>query len=469
MSSLNDRMHAMRFLNKSRASLEIIFNGALTCCTDKDSEILNENRSRVRCTRTGQFGFVCHKAVRQNNFVSGTVPVGKKTMLLTGYVILGCGIWIAVYAYLARTLRQLPRLQKGEQAASVEWPSLSIIIPACNEAEHIETALKSLLAQDYPDLEIIVINDRSTDGTGQIIQRLALQDRRIQAIQITTLPEGWLGKVHALQQGVQGAHGEWMLFTDADIHFEAGALKRALAYALRSRADHLALLPRVLVRHFWLNVAVRSFGLLFLFTTRAAKVHRPDNQHYIGVGAFNLVRRSLFEQTPGFEWLRLEPADDAALGMMMKQAGGTTRFALAEDDLSVSWYSSLSAMFKGLEKNLFGPGAHYQWWRVLLQVVGAWLLVASPLVGCVAGLHTGSGILLAAAGLAIGTHVLFAVLCANNKVRDGIYVLFFPLGLLLVNAMMVRAAYYCLRNKGIDWRGTHYPLSQLRAGQRLRF
>ena len=111
---------------------------------------------------------------------------------------------------------------------------------------------------------------------------------------------------------------------------------------------------------FWLGVAVRSFGLLFMITTRAAHVHHADNNYYIGIGAFNLIRRKTFEQTPGFEWLRLEPGDDAALGMMVKQAGGRTRFALAEEDLAVSWYPNLRAMFKGLEKNLFGPGAHYQ-------------------------------------------------------------------------------------------------------------
>ena len=392
-------------------------------------------------------------------------------MVLVAYVLLGCGIWILVYAYLMWMLRQLPQLQPQVAGVTppVKWPKLSIIIPACNEAEHIETALRSLLAQDYPTLELIVIDDRSTDATGQIIDRLAVQDRRIQAIHISNLPEAWLGKVHALYQGVQRAHGDWLLFTDADIHFAPGALRRTLTYALHSHADHLALLPRVLVQHFWLNVAVRSFGLLFLFTTRAAQVHRSDNQHYIGVGAFNLVRRSLFERTPGFEWLRLEPADDAALGMMVKQAGGASRFALAEEDLSVSWYPSLSAMFKGLEKNLFGPGAHYQWWRVLFQVVGAWALAAAPLVGLIAGLLSESGVMLGAAAVAIATHLVFAVLCADKKPGDSLYLLFFPLGFLLVNAMMVRAAYRCLRNKGIDWRGTHYSLAQLRAGQRLRF
>ena len=392
-------------------------------------------------------------------------------MLLASYVVLGCSLWVIGLVYLTWTLRTLPRLhqQVGALTPPTVWPTLSIIIPACNEAEHIEAALTSLLAQDYPALDIIVLNDRSTDDTGHIIDRLAAQDARIRPVHISELPKGWLGKVHALHLGVQHAKGDWLLFTDADIHFAPGALRRALTYALHTQADLLALLPRVLLSNFWLGVAVRSFGLLFLYTMRANQVHRPDNAHYIGVGAFNLVRREAFERTPGFEWLRLEPGDDAALGMMIKQAGGSLRFALADDDLSVSWYPTVRAMFKGLEKNLFGPGAHYQWWRVMVQVVLAWALVAAPPLGLVAGLMTGSGLLLTAAGCAIATHLVVSVCMAENKPLDILYLLLFPPGLLLVNAMGVYAAYRCLRNRGITWRGTHYSLAELKAGQRIKF
>ncbi len=392
-------------------------------------------------------------------------------LLCAGYVILGCVIWIAVFVYLIWTLRHLPclHLLAAHLKPPAVWPSLSIIIPACNEAEHIESALTSLLVQDYPALEIIVLDDRSTDDTGRIIDRLAAQDSRIQAVHIAELPKGWLGKVHALHLGVQQAHGKWLLFTDADIYFEPGALRRAILYALDTQADHLALLPRVIVTGFWLGMAVRSFGLLFLYSTRAAQVHRPDNKHYIGIGAFNLVRREVFDCTPGFEWLRLEPGDDAALGMMIKQAGGKIRLAMAEEDLSVSWYPSVGAMFKGLEKNLFGPGAHYQWWRVLLQSVGICALVAAPLVGLGVGLYAGSALLLSAAGATIGTHLVFSISLAEKKPMDSIHLLFFPLGLLLVDTMLIHAAYRCLRNKGIYWRGTHYSLTDLRAGQRIKF
>jgi len=391
-------------------------------------------------------------------------------MLLTIYLLSACLAWILIYAYLNWSLLRIPHLEAlaQESVPPATWPSLSIIVPACNEAAEIESALSSLLVQDYPDLEIVVINDRSSDGTGEIIDRLAAGDQRITPVHITSLPAGWLGKVHALHSGVQRARGEWLLFSDADIHFAPNALRHALAYAMHEKADQLALLPRVCTRGFWLGLAIRSFGLLYLYSTRAAQAHRPDNSRFIGVGAFNLVRRCAYERTQGFEWLRLEAADDAALGMMLKQTGAVVRFAFAEQTLSLNWYPDLRAMFKGLEKNLFGAGAHYRWWRTAYQFIAAWALVIAPPLALLVGLNAHNSALVIPALGAILCAILFALWNSKGQCSEALYLLMFPLGVLLVNAMSVNSAFWCLRNRGIDWRGTHYSLSELRAGQRLK-
>ena len=391
--------------------------------------------------------------------------------MLSVYVIIFCSLWMVIEIYLLWSLHQIPQLstQVTDLPEPDSWPSVSMIIPACNEAEHLESALRSLLELDYPHLEIIVINDRSTDATGSIIEQLAAEDPRIKALHISTLPANWLGKVHALDQGVKRARGSWLLFTDADVYFKPATLKKAIQYVQHENADHLALMPDVVVNSFWLDVAIRSFGLLFLWTTRAAQVHKSTNRYYVGVGAFNLVKRDMYDKTPGLEWLRLEPADDAAMGMMLKQAGARTRFAFAQTDLSVHWYPSLTAMFKGLEKNLFGPGAHYQWWRVVFQGLSACALVAAPGVGVLAGIYTMDWVVIVAAGVALTVHTAFASLLTKAQSGGFLSILLFPLGILLINAMMVHAAYRCLRNDGIDWRGTHYSLALLRAGQRLKF
>ena len=133
-----------------------------------------------------------------------------------------CGAWVLAFGYLVWALKQLPVLNRQLVSPPERWPPLSIIIPACNEAAHLASAVTTLTRQDYPDLEIILVNDRSTDGTAEVIDRLAKADSRVRAIHVTSLPAGWLGKVHALQRGVEMARGEWLLFTDADIHFSEG-------------------------------------------------------------------------------------------------------------------------------------------------------------------------------------------------------------------------------------------------------
>ena len=264
-----------------------------------------------------------------------------------------CVAWVVGFGYLIVAIKRLPVFRNLQAPMPGVWPRLSVVIPACNEAATLESAVATLLQEDYPDLEIVLVDDRSTDGTGELIDRLAHQDPRIHTVHIGILPQGWLGKVHALHRGVEQASGAWLLFTDADVHFAAGTLRHAIAVALHQRVDHLTLIPRAIQKSFWLDVAVNTFGLLFFITTRAGSVNRPHSKAFVGIGAFNLVSAWRFHQTVGFEWLRLEPGDDVGLGMIIKQAGGTTRLALAYEDLSVQWYASVAAMFKGLEKNLF--------------------------------------------------------------------------------------------------------------------
>jgi glycosyltransferase involved in cell wall biosynthesis len=391
--------------------------------------------------------------------------------MIVGLVILIslCALWVAGLGYLIVAIRRLPELRESQAPMPEVWPHVSVVIPACNEAANLESAVATLLQQDYPDLEIILVDDRSSDGTGEIIDRLARDDPRIRAVHIKSLPPGWLGKVHALHRGVEQASGEWLLFTDADVHFGAAVLRRAVALVLHQRVDHLALIPRTIQKSFWLELAVNTFGLLFFITTRAASVNRADSKAFVGIGAFNLVKAERLHQTAGFEWLRLEPGDDVGLGMMIRQSGGRTRLAFAYEDLSLQWYSSVRAMFKGLEKNLFGPGCRYRWWLMLLQVGVIWSLVAAPYVSLALGVAHGLASLWIAGAAAISVHLIFTACFAIERKIKPLILSLLPVGVVLITAMMLRAGYQCLKNGGIDWRGTHYPIDQLRAGQRVKF
>lgn len=384
---------------------------------------------------------------------------------LMGYAGLFCSLWIFIYLSLMYTGRSLTFFDKIEVITPENWPRLSIIVPACNEAQHIEKAIKTIIAQDYPVLEIILVNDRSTDNTGEIIDRLAADDARIKAVHIKTLPENWLGKVHALSEGKKHVTGDWLLITDADIHYAPGVLRKAIAYVEDKKIDHLALMPNVEMNSFWLEVAIHTFGLVFLLTTRAAGINKPDNKAVIGVGAFNLVKCETFDKTPGFEWLRMETVDDMGLGLMVKNTGGHTHFAIANKDLSLGWYESMAAMFRGLEKNLFGAGPGYNVVKLFFQLIPIWALVAAPFVAfCSDNIWLWS-----LAGVATFLYLLFAIFFVNEKQSETFSLLLFPVGLILLTLMMMWAAYKCVKNGGIDWRGTHYSTAQLRAGQRVRF
>lgn len=392
-------------------------------------------------------------------------------MLITAFAVATCVLWVIAFVGFVWNVRRVPRLEEELEDSPLPggpWPRVSVIVPACNEAEHIETAVRSLLAQDYPSLEVIAVDDRSTDATGAVLDRLASADPRLSVLHIETLPAGWLGKVHAMHCAVQRATGEWLLFTDADVHYAPEALKHALRYAQACRADHLALVPRFVRSGFWLGVAVATFGLVLFLAARAGNVNRPNSKTPFGIGAFNLVRAEVFARTPGFEWIRLEPGDDFGLGVMVRAAGGRTRLAFAEQELSIEWYDSLRAMFVGLEKNAFGASAQYSAWRMALSVVAAVLLTAGPAVALIGGVAGGSRLMLGAALAAVAAHVASSFLLVREKRSEIFGLLLLPVGVLLFVAMLLRSGIKCLVNDGIDWRGTHYSIAQLRAGQRVK-
>ncbi|MBN1910248.1 MAG: glycosyltransferase, partial [Pirellulales bacterium] len=299
--------------------------------------------------------------------------------VLLAYAILAGLYWVlqAVGAWLVA--RRIPQLIEVEVAPPATWPRVSIVVAAANEAESIEGAAQTLLAQDYPDFEVILVDDRSQDATGQIVDRLAADDARVRPVHITELPEDWLGKVHALDCGFKLAQGDWVLFTDADVHLRPDTLRRAVAYGEANQLDHLALAPDFWSSHWLLDIMITTFLRGFLVAIRAWAVADPKSKAFAGVGAFNLVRRGALEKTPGFEWLRLEVADDMGLGMMLKQSGARTALLAATGVVGLYWYSTLGEMARGTEKG-FASVARCSVLRMMRMAVLSVLLEGSPLV-----------------------------------------------------------------------------------------
>jgi len=383
-----------------------------------------------------------------------------------------CVIWMYMLVYLNYTTRCLPILKKQVipiHYDDAELPMASIIIPACNEEEHLEQSLLSRLNQDYPRFELIVVNDRSTDGTKAIIDRIAAMDSRLIPLEITELPDGWLGKVHALHQGVKLAKGEWYLFSDADITFKPEMLRSAVNYAQSRQVQHLTCIPEAeLYNDFWVDVT--CFGSLFLFcnSARIPDINQNKGNNAIGLGAFNLVEAKVFNQTQGFEWLKMEPADDMGVGFMLKQLGARTKVADGLGLMKFTWYQNLNQAFSGLEKNTFGPGSQYSYLKQMGIVLFLLVMGLLPTIALVLGLFSGDVILMISGSLAWLTNIIVAFTVPKASYKEIPFYLLLPIGIIFIAMIMVNAAWKCFQNSGVYWRGTFYPIDQLRAGQRVK-
>lgn len=383
---------------------------------------------------------------------------------MLGLAVFGCLAWLALYLAGAMALLRIPKLADAVDMKPEMLPTLSIVIPACNEADTIESALTSLLVQDYPGLEIILVNDRSSDGTGAIMAQMANRDPRLHVVTITSLPAGWLGKVHALQQAYTQSKGDFVLFSDADVHFNAGVLCSALIFAQQQQLDHLSLLPKLQVTTTAQRALMQSFFTGYI--RRFAACRDPVNSSvYFGFGAFNLIRRTAFDNTGGFEWLRMEVVDDIGLGALMKSRG-RSGFAVAHRQLSLLWYPDLKSTLIGFEKNLFGAICGYRYWVVLPGVLLLILLGLAPLMLLLLAYAPWHTLLALAALGSLLAESLVARLRFSLSLGGGILS---PLAHLLMAWAMLRSSFMVWRRSGIVWRGTFYPIASLRAGRRVSF
>jgi hypothetical protein len=383
-----------------------------------------------------------------------------------GVIAMGCAVWIVQAALAFRAMHATRVLADCDHPAPAAWPRVSIIVPACNEADSLDAAARSLLAQNYPDLEFILVNDRSTDASGEIIDRLASSDARVRAIHITRLPSGWLGKVHALHTASQVATGEWLLFIDADVHLAPGAIRKAIAFCTARDREHLAILPSFWSSTFWLDAVLSSFLRLGIIGSRSWAIEDPHSTAAIGIGAFNLVRRDALARTPGFEFLRLEVVDDIGLGQMLKRSGVRSSLALGRDLVGLHWYRSVGDMVRGTEKNAFAAIGHYSHLRTIGVVAGYLVTEWSPLVALLPLWPLAVNIL---GGLSLIAAITAIVAMMRWMRRPILPALIFPAGALIFAFAVLRSGVLALVRGGLLWRGTLYPTSELRNGQRYRF
>lgn len=354
--------------------------------------------------------------------------------------------------------------------ASPEWdqkppqfsPRVSIIVPARDEEHEIESALRSLLNLEWHNYEVIAIDDRSADRTGEIMEHVAREhDKRnkLKVLHLADLPKGWLGKPHAMLKGVEQATGDWLLFTDADIVFRPDALRRAMAYVSHAKADHLVVFPTHVDWSFSKKIMLAGFNMLFVFGHRPWKTADPKSRDHMGVGAFNLVKRSVYHAVGGVEKLRMEIIEDMRMGKLIKDAGYAQRNVLGRDLLLLPWGSGALAIVGNLTKNFFAL-MHFSVVRALAAIFLLLFFNITPFLGVwFAHGWEKSGFL-----VSLGAIFCLYIGMSWNMPIWPYYFFFHPISTGLLVYTMFKSMTHTLRHDGVIWRGTHYSLAELRRG-----
>ncbi|MDV2885000.1 glycosyltransferase family 2 protein [Alkalihalophilus pseudofirmus] len=369
-----------------------------------------------------------------------------------------CLFWLIILIDAVIGMRKIDRLEDVSVEMFDDAPLISIIIAARNEETGISASLYSQIKQSYPALEWIVVNDRSTDRTREHIESIRKKDARITSIHIKELPQGWLGKNHALYQGYKKAKGDYLLFTDADIIYQPDTIEKAMNYVKKNDIDHLTLAPNMNVKRFWPKAFISFFLFGFSFFKRPWMANVDASKSAIGIGAFNLVSKEAYESIGGHQAIKERPDDDLMLGVLLKQKGYKQRMVTALNHLEVEWYATLKEAFVGLEKNTLA-GLYYRYSMVALAVSGVFITHVLPFLT----LFSNSELVRMLSILSIVLIASVYMQTVHKMTKGALKSLpVLPVTALLFIYCIARAAFLTAYRGGIVWRGTFYSIKELR-------
>jgi hypothetical protein len=365
---------------------------------------------------------------------------------------------------LAIGLKKMKNLGNMERGNSMTGPLVTIVVPACNEEKNIENSILSLLDQDYKNLDIIIVNDRSTDNTAAVLAKLQDRFSRLHVHEITELPHGWMGKSHALTVGAKLAKGKYLVFTDADVILENTTITRAVRYMTDNGLDHLTLVFKNMTRGWLLNSLILDAGMSLMVLFRPWMARKKSERYFVGVGAFNMVKKSVYQKIGGHEETRMHPVDDVMLGKSIKRHGFSQDCLLAYEFVVVPWYDSVGAMIKGLEKNMFSL-VHYRVLLIPILLIAIIVPTIFPVWGIIFGNLSVRTICLLTLGIRLATF-------SKGLQQQEMTKWYLP-GCLITpyisSYIIVKAVFVTLANGGIIWRGQHYALAELRKAEPLFF
>jgi len=375
-------------------------------------------------------------------------------MIFFYYSLLITLAWAGTITYLLINGKKIGYLNL-QPAVDIE-PAVAIIIAVRNEEADLEKALQSVCNLNYANYRIVVLNDRSTDGTAAILETFTGKYSQLTVTHIITLPHGWLSKNHALYQGYLNSTEEWMLFTDADVEFHPDTLSKAAGYVTQNKLDHLCILPEVVSRSEFLNSILGTFTMLFMLQFRPWAAINPKSKESIGIGAFNLVRRTAYEKAGTHNLIKLRPDDDLKLGHMIKAAGLRQEVLAGKGYVGLEWYRNVHQFINGLMKNSFAV-ADYNVGKTIGGIIGILVLITLPVPLMLIFGDTTERLMVLA--ILIFQAAFMASPVLPNKWWHAVMI---PFAGFLMAYISAKSAFITLKQGGIYWRDSFYSLDMLK-------
>ena len=370
--------------------------------------------------------------------------------------------WILVPLATIWRIRRSRDLSRDSASVSPGGPLVSVVVPARDERRNIESCVRSILAGGYRSIEVVVVDDRSTDGTADVVRGIARTDERLTLIENAPLPEGWFGKPWACSTGAESARGDFICFTDADARHGPDLVARAVNAMNARQLDMLSVAGHQELGSFWERVVQpHVFWMIASRYGGTETVNRSTrSKDKIANGQCIFVRRSAYASIGGHEAVRDQVAEDVALAQRLFAAGKRTELILGRDELTTRMYTSLREIMAGWRKNIFAGGREAMPWGRVGQAIFPALLLLSPLLTLLPPgvflaevLAGGPRWLLLASAIALAAQVVTWAAVYRWMGAPVRFAPLFPLGSIIVAIVAIQAI---ARGSRVEWKGRAY-------------
>jgi chlorobactene glucosyltransferase len=376
------------------------------------------------------------------------------------------GVWLYFLTYMTKSFRQSPMLESFDRTSISRFPKVSVILPARNEGRYIARCLDSLLGQDYPNFEIIAINDSSTDGTGEIMKAYAANDLRVMHIDASPKPEGWTGKNWACYQGYLRARGELLMFTDADSKHLPSTMSFAVGHLMSENLEALTAVPRLICNDFWTKMTLPVLATFLHTRFSPIRVNDPNTKTGYFFGSFFIITRITYETIGTHKGVKEELVEDGALGGKVKASKFRMKMVRGEPHIDAVWARDLPTLWQGLRRFMI-PVYYQDKVDAYMMAMAVFFILFAPFasmpylpVASFAG-NTSFQILF---GLQISAIALIiittAVQCRLAIFESPVYAFAAPLGGALISLSFISAIADAKKKGAVSWRDRKYVINK---------